>query len=382
MTREGFRSARGAVCALFLFAAAVWPAPLRPQPMTERSPNVPGTWTTPAHALHFGLSHRFEMAGSDVDVSDLFGEEGKVVNYPTFSFTYGLFDRAHLGVQYSSNAVLVGQSNEWQPFLAATPVRELAGGRLSAGATGAWNAAAESFDGELTVQADLGRLRLIGAGRAFSNPFDRPPEEEEAEIALAGAAVLKLNRFVSLSADYANMVSQDDAQIAWSAGAAIRIPATPHTLALYATNVTSGTLQGRSVGLDDTTYWGFEFTIPFNAGRWSQIFDPPATPARSPAADTGAPPQAVDPAAPVVEIEISNISFGADEIEIEPGTTVRWVNLDPVEHTSTSDDGLWDSGLIPPEGTFERTFDEPGRFDFYCIPHPFMNGTIVVRESP
>lgn len=373
-------STRGRASALAILALP-FITPLSAQPMTERTTNVAGTWTTPPHALHFALSHRFEMAGSDVDVSDLFSSDGKVVNYPTLQLTYGLFDRAHLGVRYSSNAILVGQSNEWEPFIGFTPVRGLADGRISAAITGGWNAAADSFDGELALQADVGSLRLIAAGRAFSNPFDRPVEEEEAELALAGAALLKLNRFVSLSADYANMVTQDDAQIAWSAGAALQIPATPHTLAFFATNVTSGTLQGRSVGIDGTTYWGFEFTIPFNAGRWGQIFNPPPTRPVGPPAS--APETVVDPGAPVVEIAISQISFQTQELVIAPGTTVRWVNNDPIEHTATSRDELWDSGMIAADGgTYERTFDEVGRFEFFCTPHPFMDGVIIVREGP
>lgn len=398
----GHGHVRRVAIAIGLVAALAVAPPLGAQPMTERSPNLEGTWTTPPHSLHFQLSHRFEMAGSDVDISDLFGADGKVVNYPTFSLTYGLFEGGHLGVRYSSNSALVGQANEWQPYAKVAPLRGAAGGRLSLAATGAYNAAAESFDGELALQADLGNLRLIAAGRGFSNPFDRPAVEEEAEFALAGGAVLKLNRYVSLSGDYANMITQSDAQIAWSAGAAIAIPSTPHTLAFFATNVTSGTLQGQSVGIDGATYWGFEFTVPFTGPRWGLIFDPPpAAPAAVPAA-TPAPPSvtptasetgdpAPEPATPaeaegatpprLVEIEIANVNFATKELEIAPGTTVRWINRDPLAHTTTSNDGLWNSPLIEKDGYFEYTFEASGRFEYYCMPHPFMKGVIIVTDG-
>ncbi|MDH3734889.1 MAG: plastocyanin/azurin family copper-binding protein [Gemmatimonadota bacterium] len=361
--------------------ALISAGPAVAQPLNERTVNVEGTWTTPPHALHFLLSHRFETAGSDANISDLFTADAKVVNYPTFTLSYGLFEGAHLGVRYSSNAVLVGQSNEWQPFVRVTPFRSLADGRLSVGFTGAWNAAANSADGEVAVQADVGILRLIAAGRAFSNPFDRTAEEQSAEFAAAGGAVLRVNRFLSFTADYANMFTQADAQIAWSAGLAFRIPATPHTLAFFATNVTSGTLQGRTVGIDGAAYWGFEFTIPFTAGRWGQIVNPPPSrPAPPPSAAVS--DAAAAPMGPVVEIEISSVSFGVEELEITVGTTVRWVNRDPIEHTTTSSDGLWASPLIPQDGVWDHTFTEAGRFEYYCTPHAFMNGAIVVKEIP
>lgn len=375
--RPGWRALTAGSLALCAFLMG---APVSAQPMTERSPNVEGTWTTPAHVLHFQFSHRFEVAGSDVDISDLFGPDGKVVNYPTFSLTYGLFEGAHLGVRYSSNSVFVGQANEWELNARITPLRGVADGRLSLGLTGAWNTATSSFDGEAAVQADIGLLRLIGAGRVFSNPFDRPVEERSAEFAFAGAAVLRLNRFISLAGDYANMVTQSDAQVAWSAGAAIGIPSTPHTLALFATNVASGTLQGRSVGIDGAVYWGFEFTIPFTGPRWGQIFNPPAAREPPPAGPAGAGVQA--PATgPVVEIEVSSLKFQTEELRIAPGTTVRWVNQDPVAHTSTSVDGLWASPLVEEGGAFQHTFPEPGRFEYYCVPHPFMTGVIIVTDG-
>lgn len=391
------------------------------QPMTERPPNLEGTWTTTPHSLHFQFSHRFEVAGSDVDVSDLFGE-GKVVNYPTFSLTYGLFEGAHLGVRYSSNSALVGQANEWQPYLKVAPVREALGGRLSISALGAWNAAAESFDGELSTRVDLGPLGLIAAARGYSSPFDRAAAEDDPELAFAGGAVLRLNRYLTLSGDYANMVTQPDAQVGWSAGVGLAIPYTPHTLAIFATNVTSGTLQGLSVGRDETVFWGFEFTIPFSSSRWGELFDPadrasppssgdggpgaeadrpppaPDRPAAAgetpPAAEEAAtepPPAAEPPAAAeqarapasdrLVEVEISSLKFGPAEVRVAPGTTVRWVNRDPVPHTTTSVDGGWESPLLENGAAFERVFERPGRYDYYCMPHPFMKGAVVVTEG-
>ncbi|MFQ5746916.1 MAG: cupredoxin family copper-binding protein [Gemmatimonadota bacterium] len=94
-------------------------------------------------------------------------------------------------------------------------------------------------------------------------------------------------------------------------------------------------------------------------------------------------PAAAPAAAPadVVEIDISGLSFSRKDVTIRPGTTVRWVNRDEVAHTTTADGQEWDSKLIQPGGSFERTFPKPGRFAYHCIPHPFMRAAIVVEAQ-
>lgn len=39
---------------------------------------------------------------------------------------------------------------------------------------------------------------------------------------------------------------------------------------------------------------------------------------------------------------------------------------------------LFDSDSIVWGETFRFTFDTPGTYDYFCIPHPFMKGTVVV----
>lgn len=337
------------------------------QPLDERTANLEGTWVTRPHDLFFQFSHRFQIAGTDADIGDLFGD-GKVVNYPTFALNYGLFPRAMLGVRYSSNSLIAGQANEWQPYLKLVPFRT-ADPRWSISLLGAWNGANDSFDGELATQLDLGRLTLIGAARGFSSPLDRAAAAEEPEFALAGGAMVRLNKYVVIAGDYANMLTQADAQIGWSAGVSIRIPYTPHTFGLSATNVTSGTLEGLSVGVDGATFWGFEFTIRLSGHRWGELFDPRD--------DAGAAPGRPE-AANVIEIEISQMAFQPRELVVDVGTTVRWVNRDAVAHTVTSDDGGWDSPLFGQEESFEFTFSQAGRYAYHCVPHPFMTGVVVV----
>ena len=83
-------------------------------------------------------------------------------------------------------------------------------------------------------------------------------------------------------------------------------------------------------------------------------------------------------AAPGVVL-IRNFAFGPGEVRVRAGSRVVFANCDAIQHSSTSDSDVWDSGLISPNTTFERTFDQPGRFPFHCEPHPSMTGTIVVE---
>ena len=77
-------------------------------------------------------------------------------------------------------------------------------------------------------------------------------------------------------------------------------------------------------------------------------------------------------------VRMSNYSFVPTQLSVSAGTEVIWVNCDPDQHTSTSDTNLWNSDLIPPNGTFRRVFNQTGTFPFHCIPHSNMQARIVV----
>ena len=81
-----------------------------------------------------------------------------------------------------------------------------------------------------------------------------------------------------------------------------------------------------------------------------------------------------------VEVPIEAFVFQPAAITVPVGTTVTWTNLDPVAHTVTDVDFMWDSGLFETQGTFAKTFTEPGTYTYYCIPHPMMIGTIEVTQ--
>ncbi|MCP1716220.1 glucose/arabinose dehydrogenase/plastocyanin [Methanocalculus alkaliphilus] len=80
------------------------------------------------------------------------------------------------------------------------------------------------------------------------------------------------------------------------------------------------------------------------------------------------------------DIRIENFAFQPQSITIEAGTTVIWTNSDPVDHTVTSTEGIFDSGLFGKGEEFEYTFNEPGTYPYFCIPHPQMTGEVIVLE--
>jgi plastocyanin len=88
----------------------------------------------------------------------------------------------------------------------------------------------------------------------------------------------------------------------------------------------------------------------------------------------------------VVDVSIRDFTFTPASVTVKVGTTVRWTNNGPSAHTTTSDMGAWDSGVLSPNaGTFEMTFSTTGTFPYHCSIHPpsvypgFV-GTITVTQ--
>jgi len=86
-------------------------------------------------------------------------------------------------------------------------------------------------------------------------------------------------------------------------------------------------------------------------------------------------------AQPANVVRIIDFGFVPSNVTVARGATVTFVNCSAqsIQHTSTSDAGVWNSGLLARFATFERTFDAAGSFPYHCNPHPFMKGTVVVQ---
>ena len=107
---------------------------------------------------------------------------------------------------------------------------------------------------------------------------------------------------------------------------------------------------------------------------------------------------AVDPSKPVETNEVTIIkgafdpanadrSYTPPTIKVAVGDKVTWSNEDTIFHTVTSGpsdgskaepDGKFDSGNIEAGDTFSYTFTEAGEFTYFCEPHPWMIGKVIV----
>jgi len=80
--------------------------------------------------------------------------------------------------------------------------------------------------------------------------------------------------------------------------------------------------------------------------------------------------------------------FIPNPVAIAMGGTVTWENTDNAAHTVTSGspadgpDGVFDSSLIMAGGaSFSHTFDAVGTYDYFCMVHPWMAGSVVVEDE-
>lgn len=358
---------------LLLLTGWAMAAPLSAQSLLDRPPNVSGDWVAPTGTVQFNFLHRFVRSDAP---------ERKITSFPTFVIGAGLPYRTQIGFLYATNSTLSPRyPNEWEFYGRWLALSQEAGAAIDLGGQVGYNLAAEGLDGEISIARTLGRVRLIGVGRVL----DDPAQNDKVDVAVGGGLVLRLHRYIALAGDLVTLTERDSLlgeEVAWGVGLQLAIPRTPHTLSIQATNTNTATLQGSSRGSGQNRY-GFEFTIPFTLSRYFGGQHPAAPPpAAGPATPT--PPGDTTAAANgrAIKAGIKSLSFQPNRIEIPAGTTVTWTNNDPLEHSVTAVDRSFDSGLIPPGGTWRYTFTRPGTYQFNCVPHPFMKGVVIVTEGP
>ena len=83
--------------------------------------------------------------------------------------------------------------------------------------------------------------------------------------------------------------------------------------------------------------------------------------------------------------ETSNACYLPQDITINAGDTVTWDNVDNAAHTVTGGSpangpsGEFDSSLLMAKGVFSHTFDDAGYYDYFCMVHPWMIGSVTVN---
>ena len=82
-------------------------------------------------------------------------------------------------------------------------------------------------------------------------------------------------------------------------------------------------------------------------------------------------------------VVIKDFKFIPQHITIRKGQTVTWENREKRQYHS-----VWFEALGEPEpedylfseDTYERTFNETGKFPYRCGPHPEMTGSVTVTD--
>ena len=89
----------------------------------------------------------------------------------------------------------------------------------------------------------------------------------------------------------------------------------------------------------------------------------------------------------VIPKSVSHMPYGMNfwpstvRVVIGVNNTVRWINLDDHMHTVTSSDWSFHSGELNLYSSFVYRFAEPGEYPYVCLPHPWMQGVVVVHEG-
>jgi len=85
--------------------------------------------------------------------------------------------------------------------------------------------------------------------------------------------------------------------------------------------------------------------------------------------------------------EETNSCFLPSTATVDVGAIVTWDNTDTAAHTATAGSaadgptGVWDSSLIMAGGSYSYTADTAGTFDYFCMVHPWMEGTVIVEAE-
>ncbi len=97
------------------------------------------------------------------------------------------------------------------------------------------------------------------------------------------------------------------------------------------------------------------------------------------------PLEGVEPVGEITIVEPQDaMQWGYDPatITIETGQALTFTNGGRIAHTATANDGGFDTGLLEGGQSATIQFDEPGEFAYFCQPHPWMLGTIIVEGEP
>jgi plastocyanin len=81
-------------------------------------------------------------------------------------------------------------------------------------------------------------------------------------------------------------------------------------------------------------------------------------------------------------VQIKATGFLPTRVEIQGGDSVKWTNVDSVNHQVVSDHGLFASPILKPGQTYTRTFNQGGTYRYHDGLKPTEKGTVVAKGPP
>lgn len=95
-----------------------------------------------------------------------------------------------------------------------------------------------------------------------------------------------------------------------------------------------------------------------------------------------APGLVVTPPKQPLEVDQKQMQFVPHVVPVVTGTSVRFLNSDPVPHNVFSPEGKYNLGTWPTGQAREYKFDKPGVYTQLCRVHPEMEAFVVVLDTP
>ena len=85
-------------------------------------------------------------------------------------------------------------------------------------------------------------------------------------------------------------------------------------------------------------------------------------------------------APPASTVHLRNDAFTPASITVHTGDVVQFVNDDDDAHTVTAVDGSFDSRGLDSHNSWTHVFAKAGTYKYFCELHPFMKGTVIVKN--
>jgi plastocyanin len=82
-----------------------------------------------------------------------------------------------------------------------------------------------------------------------------------------------------------------------------------------------------------------------------------------------------------VTVKIADFKFVPDPIRVKAGGSVTWTNTDTAPHTAQTEGsatGAFDTKRLDKGASRKVTFAKPGKYQYFCVFHRFMTGTVDV----